>query len=108
MLKISLLLVVRHHLSALVGPLIETPHRLLPSRPAGFGAPHIALRYHPVSGAGWNHLWALGATPFGPLSALTSLSAATASLVGRNLALVELDRQAARVAAVLQVRGSDG
>ncbi|GIL53230.1 hypothetical protein Vafri_8887 [Volvox africanus] len=69
---------------------------------SAFGVAHIALRYHPASGTGWDYLWALGATPFGPLSDVSSISGATASTVRRNLAVVELDRQAGRIAAVLQ------
>ncbi|KAG2435317.1 hypothetical protein HXX76_007392 [Chlamydomonas incerta] len=68
---------------------------------SAFGAPHTAQRYSPASGPGWNYLWALGATPFGPLSGLTSLAAATGGVVTRNLALAELERHAGRVAAVL-------
>ncbi|GIL88964.1 hypothetical protein Vretimale_16242 [Volvox reticuliferus] len=69
---------------------------------SAFGVAHIALRYHPASGTGWDYLWAIGATPFGPLSDMMSISGATASTVRRNLAVVELDRQAGRIAAVLQ------
>lgn len=77
----------------------------VPPPPAtAFGAPHTAQRYSPASGPGWNYLWALGATPHGPLSSLTTLSVASGAAVGRNLALAELERHVGRVAAVLHVR----
>ncbi|EFJ45219.1 hypothetical protein VOLCADRAFT_94391 [Volvox carteri f. nagariensis] len=80
--------------------ILNTP--ITPGHPAAFGVPHTALRYHPASGTGWNYLWDLGATPFGPLSDMTSLSAAIGSTMRRNLAVVELDVQAGRIAALLQ------
>eukprot|EP00198_Chlamydomonas_reinhardtii_P012357 XP_001701694.1 predicted protein [Chlamydomonas reinhardtii] len=61
----------------------------------------LGARYSPASGPGWNYLWALGATPHGPLSSLTTLSVASGAAVGRNLALAELERHVGRVAAVL-------
>ncbi|KAG2446778.1 hypothetical protein HYH02_008338 [Chlamydomonas schloesseri] len=69
---------------------------------SAFGVSHTAQRYSPASGPGWNYLWALGATPFGPLSGITRLSIPAAAAVGRNLALAELERHTGRVAAVLR------
>ncbi len=66
---------------------------------------HSSLRYTPASGVGWNHLWSLGPTPFGPLSALATASSAQGGAALRNLAVVELDRHTGRIAAVLQVGG---
>lgn len=67
-----------------------------------FGVAHSSLRYTPASGVGWNHLWSLGPTPFGPLSALATASSAQGGAALRNLALVEMDRHTGRIAAVLQ------
>ncbi|GFR49470.1 hypothetical protein Agub_g11530 [Astrephomene gubernaculifera] len=69
---------------------------------SAFALPHTAQRYHPSSGAGWDYLWTLGATPFAPLSAATQLSRPLAAAAVRNLALAEAERQAGRVAAVLR------
>ncbi|KAG2483318.1 hypothetical protein HYH03_017819 [Edaphochlamys debaryana] len=67
-----------------------------------FGVAPTAARYHPASGLGWSYLWSLGATPFGPLSSMQAVSGSVAEAVGRNLAVVELDHQAGRIAAVLR------
>lgn len=91
-----------HHQHVVLQPTDATRAVLGAILQSGFGVAHTSQRYHPASGVSWNHLWALGATPFGPLSALPHLSAPLVAAPLRNLALLEMDKNLQRLGRVLK------
>ena len=68
---------------------------------AGWAVAETALAWSPATGRSWAWLWAHGPTPFGPLSALATLSFVQRDAALRNLAVLALNASSARAAALV-------
>uniref|UniRef100_A0A7S0RHP8 DUF7906 domain-containing protein n=1 Tax=Chlamydomonas leiostraca TaxID=1034604 RepID=A0A7S0RHP8_9CHLO len=69
---------------------------------SAWGVANTSTFYTPATGPGQNHLWSVGATPYGPLASTLHLPAPLAALLPRNLALSTLNATTSRIVRVLQ------